>query len=87
MKIERPEFDVVFDPTEKKWTATWKWLGERPPKQLLNQTPEYTMLEHIQKDYNCKLQTWIHNGRLIPYPEKELGPPRGLIPPNGDCSA
>ena len=33
----------------------------------------------FRKDYNCELQTWIHNGWLIPYPEKELSPPRGLI--------
>ena len=80
VKIERPDFDVVFDLTEKKWTATWKWSCERPPKQLINQTPEYTVLERVRKDCNCELQTWIHNGWLIPYPEKELGPPRGLIP-------
>ena len=80
VKIEQPDFDVVFDPTEKKWTVTWRWSGERPPKQLINQTPEYTVPEHIQKDYNCELQTWIHNGWLIPYPEKELSPPRGFIP-------
>ena len=80
VKIERPDFDVVFDPTEKKWTATWKWSSERPPKQLINQTPEYTVPEHVRKEYNCELQTWILNGWLIPYPEKELGLPRGLIP-------
>ena len=38
------------------------------------------MQEHIRKDYNCELQTSIHNVWLIPYPEKELSPPRGLIP-------
>ena len=80
VKIERPDFDVIFDPTEKKWTTTWNWLSEQLPKQLINQTPEYTMPEHVRKDYNCELQTWIHNGWLIPYPEKEFGPPRGLIP-------
>ena len=80
MKIEQHDFDVVFDPTEKKWTATWKWSGERLPKQLINQTPEYTVAEHVRKDYNCELQTLIHNGWLIPYPEKELGFSRGLIP-------
>ena len=57
VKIERPDFDVVFDPTEKKWTATRKWSNERPPKQLINQTPEYTVPEHVRKDYNCELQT------------------------------
>ena len=79
VKIERPDFDVIFDPAEKKWIATWKWLGEWPPKQLINQTPEYTVPEHVQKDYNCELQIWIHNGRLIPYLEKELGPLSGLF--------
>ena len=61
VKIERPDFDFVFDLTEKKWTTTWKWLGERPPKQLINQTREYTVPKHVQKDYDCELQSWIHN--------------------------
>ena len=26
------------------------------------------------------MQAWIQNGWLIPYPESELGPPKGLIP-------
>ena len=56
------------------------WSGERLPKQLINQTPEYTVPEYVRKEYNCELQTWIHNGWLILYPEKELGPLRGLIP-------
>ena len=43
VKIEQPDFDV-FDPT-----ATWKWSGERPPKQLINQTTEYTVPEHVRK--------------------------------------
>ena len=80
VKIERHDLDVVFGPTEKKWTATWKWSGEQPPKQLVNQTPEYIVPEHVRKEYNCELQTWIYNGWLIPYPKKELGSLRGLIP-------
>ena len=80
LKIERPDFDVVFDLTEIKWTATWKWLGERPPKPLINQTREYTVPKHVRKDYDCELLSWIHNGWLIPFPVKELGSPIGLIP-------
>ena len=47
VKIEQPDFDVVFDQSEKKWTVTWKWSGERPPKQQINQTPKYTVPEHV----------------------------------------
>ena len=55
VKIEQPDFDVVFDSTEKKGTATRKWSGEQPPKKLINQTPEYTVLEHWTIIANCKL--------------------------------
>ena len=79
VKIEWPDFDDAFDLTEKKQTTTWKWLGKQPPKQVINQTREYTMPKHVRKDYDCELQSWINNGWLKPYPEKELGPPRGLI--------
>ena len=30
-------------------------------------------------EYERELQMWIDNGCLLPYPEKELGPPKGLI--------
>ena len=54
VKIERSDFVVIFDPTEKKWTATWKWSGERPPKQLINQTPYQNTFERTMIA-NCKL--------------------------------
>ena len=35
-------------------------------------------VKHIE--YERELLAWIQNGWLIPYPESELGPPKGLIP-------
>ena len=43
---------------------------DTPHCEVRIHTPEYTVPEHVRKDYNCKLQT---------SPEKELGPSRGLI--------
>ena len=34
----------------------------------------------LREQYEEELQTWIDSCRLHPYPEDELGPPRGLIP-------
>ena len=85
VKIERPEFDVVFDPTEKKWTATWKWLGECPPKQLLNQTPEYTVLEHIQKD--LQIANLDSQRMADTIPRERARSSERINPANGNCSA
>ena len=79
VKIKEPDFEVEFNPTEKAWTVTWKWNDDLAPECLINWTSEYTMPKHIREKYNNELQTWISNGWLIPYPEKELGPPRSLI--------
>ena len=47
---------------------------------LKNRLSEYPALKRLQGEYERELQAWIQNGWLIPYPESELGPPKGLIP-------
>ena len=78
--IDRPDFQVDYDDQQKAWTASWKWSDNRPPERLSNQTAEYTVPKRLREEYDHELQTWIDNGWLVPYPEKELGPPKGLIP-------
>lgn len=41
---------------------------------------KYAMSKQAKTEYQCELQIWLENGRLIPYTKEELGPPRGLIP-------
>lgn len=40
----------------------------------------WTSSVHIWQEYQHELQTWLDNGWLLPYPEKELGLSKGQIP-------
>ena len=65
---------------ERVWIAFWKWSGDQPPVSLKNRLSEYPAPKRLQGEYERELQAWIKNGWLIPYPESEHGPPKGLIP-------
>lgn len=79
MKLEQPDFHAEFDQRTRFWTVSWKWSDEQPPGKLYNRVPEYKIPPGVRGEYDKELQTWIKNGWLVPYPEKELGPPKCLI--------
>ena len=54
--------------------------GVRIPVSQKNRLSEYPTPKRLQGEYEQELLAWIQNGWLIPYPESELGPPKGLIP-------
>ena len=60
-------------------TESWKWSGDQLPVSLKNRLSEYPTLKQLQGEYKQELQAWIQYVWLIPYPEDELGPPKGLI--------
>ena len=80
IKLEEPDFSAEFDQHTKSWTVSWKWSGDQPPERLRNTVPEYNVPASAQVEYERELRTWIKNEWLVPYPEEELGPPKGLIP-------
>ena len=66
--------------TTKRGTGLhWKWAMNGAPDQLCNTIPEYAVSTKNRAAYEEELQMWIDNGWLIPYPQKRLGPPKGLI--------
>ena len=78
--LDKPDFHAEYDEAKYVWTASWKWSGDQPPVSLKNRLSEYPAPKRLQGEYEWELQAWIQNGWLIPYPESELGPPKGLIP-------
>ena len=78
--LDEPDFHAEYDEAKHVWTTSWKWSGDQPPVSLKNRLSEYPALKRLQGEYERKLQAWIQNGWLIPYPESELGPPKSLIP-------
>ena len=78
--LDEPDFHAEYDETKRVWTASWKWSGDQPPVSLKNTLSEYPAPKRLQGEYERELLAWIQNGWLIPYPESELGPPKGLIP-------
>ena len=60
--------------------TSWKWAKGLPPVQLNNNIPEYRVPADVRQEYDAELSEWLNNGWLVQYPEKELGPPKGLIP-------
>ena len=80
IKLEEPDFYAEFNRCTKSWTVSWKWSDDQPPEKLSNRVPEYNVPARARAEYDRELRTWISNGWLVPYPEEELGPPKGLIP-------
>ena len=78
--IDQPVFSVEFDPHQKAWTASWRWLGNQELAKLWNGVAEYHVPDQIRPAYEEELREWIKDGWLIPYSYKKLGPPKGLIP-------
>ena len=74
--LDEPDFYTKYDEPKRVWTAFWKWSGV----SLKNRLSEYPTPKRLQGEYEQELQAWIQNGWLIPYPESELGPHKGLIP-------
>ena len=77
--LDEPDFHAKYE-TKRVWTTSWKWAGDQPPVSLKNRLSEYPAPKRLRGEYEQELLAWIQNGWLIPYPESELGPPKGLIP-------
>ena len=80
LRIDQSDFSVEFDPHQKSWTASWRWLGNQKPAKLWNRVVKYHVPDQIRPAYEEELREWIKDGWLIPYLYKKLGPPQGLIP-------
>ena len=80
ISIDKPDFSVTFNRNTKAWTASWKWASGHSPTELANRVQEYTVPDHVRDAYEEELSMWQRNGWLLPYPEKELDPPKGSIP-------
>ena len=80
IELEQPDFCAEFNQHTKSWTVSWKWSGDRPPKNLYNRVPEYTIPARAHAEYDKELQNLIDNGWLVPYQNDKLGSPKGLIP-------
>ena len=78
-----PDFSAEYDETNWRWTASWKWAGDQPPVMLKNRLSEHPASAQIQKEYDWELKVRIDNGWMLPYPEDELGPPKGCDPSHG----
>ena len=78
--LDEPDFHTEYDEGKRIWTASWKWSGDQPLVSLKNRLSEYPTPKRLQGEYKQELQAWIQNSSLVPCPEDELGPPKGLIP-------
>ena len=79
-EVDTPDFNVKFDPSAKTWTVCWKWENGIGPQFLKNSVAEYNIAGNARGQYDAELRSWIERGWLVPYDEKLLGPPLGLIP-------
>ena len=46
----------------------------------MDKVPDYPISAQVSQEYCRELEMWLNNGWLLPYPEEELGPLKGLIP-------
>ena len=77
--INEPNFRAEYDQNRGIWVVSWKWSSDEPPATIKNRLAEYPALKQLWEKYDHKLQTWIDNSWLLPYPEDELRP-QSLIP-------
>ena len=78
--IDKPDFHAEFDQNKKIWVVSWKWSKNQTPPELGNKAAEYLVPKQLRAEFDNELRTWIDNGWMIPYPEEERGPLKGLIP-------
>ena len=80
ISIDKRDFSVMFDRSTKAWTALWKWASGHSPSELAKRVQGYTVPDHVRDTYEEELSMWQCNVCPLPYPEKELAPPKGFIP-------
>ncbi|CDW61080.1 hypothetical protein TTRE_0000950401 [Trichuris trichiura] len=80
LRVEEKDFIVTYEPATRSWTTAWKWAGGNAPEVLHNRIEEYPPASSVKASYEEELETWVRNGWLIPYDERDLGPAKGLIP-------
>uniref|UniRef100_A0A5S6QGD9 Reverse transcriptase domain-containing protein n=1 Tax=Trichuris muris TaxID=70415 RepID=A0A5S6QGD9_TRIMR len=80
IKIEERDFMVTYDPTNRLWTAAWKWTDGKASPILQNSVKEYPPSRLAKSQFEEELKEWIKCGWLIPYDESKVGPARGLRP-------
>ena len=78
LRVDRPDFTATFSAERAAWTVSWHWDEE--PGKLQNGVAEYPVPPDLREAYEDELQRWIHEGWLVAYDEKRLGPPKGLVP-------
>ena len=66
IKIEKPDFSTEFNEKTRAWKASWKWSGNQPPNNCVNEVPEYPVSAQVQQEYRHELETWLNNGWLLP---------------------
>ena len=76
--IDKPDFSVTYDHSNKEWTASWKWANGHSPSELSNSVQNHVVPCHARDAYENEILQWQWNGWLLQYSE-ELGPPKGLI--------
>lgn len=78
--VNAPDFTVRFDFETRRWTVAWRWDNGQTPECLSNSIAEYAVPRAAREEYNAELDAWIAKGWLVPYDEREHGPPKGLVP-------
>ena len=77
-RIESADFLAEFG--DGKWVVRWKWADGQGPQCLTNTVPQYRVPEKARQQFDAEIKLWMEEGWLQPYDEREMGPPRGLIP-------
>ena len=58
----------------------WEWSNDWAPEGLHNGVLQYPVDADNMKEYKQEFHIWMDNGWLVPYPEENLRPLKGLIP-------
>ena len=71
-EIDKPDFCVSVDASEKVWTVTWKWSDDAEPDALRNRVSEYSIPSSARLSYEAEIDELVKNGWLEPYDDRKL---------------
>ena len=76
LKVEKEDFCVTFDLTQRRWIVSWKWAGGSPPSELSRGVGEYPVPAEARAEYEAELDIWIKEGWLREY--EKAGSAQGI---------
>jgi transposase InsO family protein len=76
IEIVDTDFDAKYE--QGIWTVNWKWKDDGPP--AFCSRPNYAVPPADQDKFDEEIRTWVEEGILVPWKEREHGSIKNIVP-------